>query len=101
MSSRGPRTIAEVLQSGDISALKATAAARRSLLVQVKAELEPTEADHVVSAHIDLAGSLVVSMDSAAWAARLRYQRNEVLGRNLKVRVSVRDEAGENSERKV
>ena len=90
MSSRGPRAIADVLQSGDISALKATVEERRSLLARVKAELDPAESGHVVSAHIDASGGIVVSMESAAWAARLRYQRTEVLGRSLKVRVGVR-----------
>jgi hypothetical protein len=89
MSAGGPRRIGDLLQFGDIGRLKAEAAGRRELAVQVRAELPPQESVHVVSAHIDDDGQLVVGMDSAAWAARLRYSTGELLGKPLRVRVAL------------
>jgi hypothetical protein len=89
MSQRGPRHLGDLLQCGDISRLKAEAGERRTLAARVRQVLPEAEASHVVSAHIDEAGRLVVGMDSAAWAARLRYEQDSLLGISLKVRVSV------------
>lgn len=88
MSAGGPRRIGDLLQFGDIARLTAEAAGRRELAGRVRAGLPPEEAAHVVSAHIDDEGRLVVGIDSAAWAARLRYRTAELLGRPLKVAVS-------------
>jgi Dna[CI] antecedent, DciA len=93
MNPSGPRRLAELLQSGDISRLGAEAAERRELAGRVRAELAPDVAGHLVSARIDDSGRLVVGMDSAAWAARLRYSRSELFGRPLRVRVAVPGEA--------
>lgn len=89
MSLRGPRQIGDLLQSGDISRLGAEAKSRRELAARVREALPPDEALHVVSAHMDADGRLVVGMDSAAWAARLRYSMAELLGHALRVRVTV------------
>lgn len=89
MTARGPRPLADLLRTGDISRLRAEAAERRELAVRVRSELPEPEASHVVSAHVDDAGRLVVGMDSAAWAARVRYSRPELLGREVLVRVAV------------
>ena len=43
----------------------------------------------------DEQGRLVIGMDSAAWAARLRYATAELLGRQIRVRVSVPGSRGE------
>lgn len=67
---------------------------RRELAEDVRARLAGDEAAHVVTAHIDDDGTLVVGMDSAAWAARLRYEIPELLGRPLRVRVAVPGETG-------
>jgi predicted nucleic acid-binding Zn ribbon protein len=89
MSVDRPRSLGELLQSGDISRLKAEAAKRRELAARVRAELPEAEAEHVVSAHFDDQGLLVIGMDSPAWAARLRYSTAELLGKPLKVRTAV------------
>lgn len=89
MSGGDPRSIGDLLQSGDISRLTTEAAARRKLAAQVRLELPESVSAHVVSAHIDDDGDLVIGMDSPAWAARLRYSLENLLGRNLKVRTSV------------
>ncbi|MDX1563097.1 MAG: DciA family protein [Gammaproteobacteria bacterium] len=89
MSAKAPQKLAELLQSGDISKLGAEARARRILAAQVRAELPADEATHVVSARIDEQGRLVVGVDSAAWAAKLRYSAETLLGHPVKVRVSV------------
>jgi predicted nucleic acid-binding Zn ribbon protein len=90
MSRRGPRSIADVLQSSNISRLKATAIERRTLAGRVRSELARPEADHVVGAHIDDNGQLVISMDSAAWAARLRYTTPQLLGKTVRATVAAR-----------
>jgi hypothetical protein len=89
MSPGGPRSVDELLQSGDMSRLKNEARQRRELAAQVRSELPEAEAGHVVSAHLDDQGRLVIGMDSAAWAARLRYSVAELGGRTVRVRVSV------------
>lgn len=88
MSRNGPRHIRDLLQSGDISRLKAESEQRRELAAEVRAALPTDEAGHVVSARLDAAGCLVVGMDSAAWAARLRHSTTELLGREIRVRVT-------------
>lgn len=87
MSPSGPRSVSDLLQSGDISRIRSEARERRTLLARVRAELPATEAERVVSASLDQDGSLVVGVDSAAWAAKLRYERDRLLGRQLQVRV--------------
>jgi len=89
MSSGRPRSIGEVLLTGDISRLKTEAADRRELAARVRSELPAAEAEHVVSAHLDDQGLLVIGVDSPAWAARLRYSTSELLGKRLKVRTAV------------
>lgn len=89
MNGNGPRSMSELLQSGDISRLKSEAADRRELAARVRSELSEAEAEHVVSAHLDDQGLLVIGMDSPAWAARLRYSTPELLGKPLKVKTAV------------
>lgn len=89
MRAGGPRRLGDLLQSGDISRLRLEAAERRELAGRVRAELPAVEAEHVVSAHLDAEGRIVIGVDSAAWAARLRYSTEELLGRELKIRVAV------------
>lgn len=89
MTAREPRRLGDLLQSGDIGRLSAAAAERRELAGRVRAALAADDASHVVSAHLDEQGLLVIGVDSAAWAARLRYSTTELLGRPVKVRVAV------------
>jgi len=83
-----PKSISELLQTSNISQLSNEARQRHALAAEVRAALPEAEAEHVVSAHFDDADRLVVGMDSAAWAARLRYTTTELLGKTLKVRVA-------------
>jgi hypothetical protein len=87
MTASGPRSLNDLLHSGGISRIRAEAEERRALVTRVRAELPADESAHVVSASLDSDGCLLVGMDSAAWAARLRYERDALLGRELRVRV--------------
>jgi len=87
VNERSPRPLRELLQSGDIARIRTEAEGRRKLLKQVRAELPGETAGHVVSARLDPDGQLVIGVDSAAWAAKLRYERDSLLGRGLLVRV--------------
>jgi hypothetical protein len=91
---KGPRSLNELMQSGEIARLQAEAAERRNAAHRVRALLPAAEAEHVVNAHIDAEGRLVVGMDSGAWAARLRYLASELGGRPLVVRVAPPDDPG-------
>lgn len=87
---KGPRRLGDLLQSGDISRLGAEAAARRALAAEVRAALPPAEAEHVVSAHLDDRGRLIVGVDTAAWAARLRYSADTLIGHPVTIKVVAR-----------
>jgi len=88
MSADGPRRIGDLLQNGDIGRLRSEAAERRGLRERVRAALPAHEAAHVVSAGFDDEGRLSIGMDSAAWAARLRYSTTELLGKAIRVHVA-------------
>ena len=89
MNLKRPRAIGDLLLSGDIASLGAEARERRELAASVRAELPESERAHVVSAHIDDEGRLVVAVDSPAWAARLRHSHDRLLDREVRVRVAV------------
>jgi hypothetical protein len=88
MSAGGPRRIGDLLQFGDIGRLRAEAAERRELAGQGRAALPSHEAAHIASAHLNTDGQIVVGVDSAAWAARLRYSTQELLGKPIRVQVA-------------
>jgi hypothetical protein len=94
MKESGPRSVGDLLQAGDISRLRSEAAARRELADRVRAELPDPESKHLVGAHFDDSGRLVLGMDSSAWAARVRYSQTMLLGREIRVRVAVPEGAG-------
>jgi len=94
MKVTGPRSLGDLLQSGDISQLRKEALVRRELAEEVRARLPEDQAAHVVSAHVADDGRLVVGVDSAAWAARLRYSTPELLGRTLRVQVTAPSAGG-------
>ena len=80
------------MNSGTIERLAREARRRRTLVSEIRALLPVDEAAHLVSADFDDAGFLVLGMDSAAWAARVRCAYPELAGRPLKVRVVPREE---------
>ena len=79
--------MADLLHSGDIAKLLSQAAARRRLVAEVRASLPADLAEHVVSASTDAGGKLVVGVDSAAWAARVRYRVRELGRDDVQIRV--------------
>jgi hypothetical protein len=85
---KGPRAVGDLLQSGDMARLTREAAERRQLAAELRSRLPADEAAHLVSAHIDADGAVVIGMDSAAWAARLRYAAPELIGQPFRVRVT-------------
>jgi hypothetical protein len=87
MQAKGPRSIAELLHSGDIAGLQREAATRREFVEELRLLLPADEAGHLVAASTDAAGRLVLSMDSAAWAARVRFRATELGHANIRVRV--------------
>lgn len=87
MSSNRPKSLAELLQSGDIGRIVDQARRRNSLTAEVKSQLSAAEAEHLVSARSNEDGDLVIAMDSAAWAARVRYRARELWRRRVRVKV--------------
>jgi Dna[CI] antecedent, DciA len=69
-----PKRVNELLMisSPKLGQLKARLAARRVVLEQVRACLSPSLAKHVVSAGVEQ-GRLIVGVNGAVWASRLRY----------------------------
>jgi hypothetical protein len=87
MAGHRPRTLAELLQSSDIAKLRDEAAARRELTTQIRALLPPDEASHLVHAGVDADDRLVLTMDSAVWAARVRFRAEALGAKRVRVRV--------------
>jgi Dna[CI] antecedent, DciA len=87
MSSDGPRSLADVLRTGDIARLQSQAADRRKLAEATRASLPHELAEHLLSASFDANGDLVLSMDSPVWAAKVRYAYQELDGKRIRVRV--------------
>lgn len=81
-----PRKLADVLATGRLAALGREAERRRTTTERVRAQLPPDEAAHLVSASTE-GDALVLVMDSAVWAARVRYRAAELGAARLKVRV--------------
>jgi hypothetical protein len=91
MSEENAKKLGQILRTGALAQLTDEAQRRRETTARVRDLLPPDEAAHLVAAHVNARGELVVAMDSAAWAARVRY-REELLGeRRLRVRVVPED----------
>lgn len=85
---RFPTKLADVLAAGRLGGLAREAGRRRGETEQIRARLPADEAQHLVSAATNAAGVLVIVMDSAAWAARVRYRAAEWGVERFKIRVS-------------
>lgn len=73
----GPTSLADLLQGSQaLQRLKAQAEARRRLTAQVRQLLPGAEAEHLLGAHVNRNGELVLVADSPAWAARIRYAQD-------------------------
>ncbi len=86
-SGDSPRKLAEILGTGRLGALGREAERRRATTERVRARLPADEAEHLVSATDGADGELVLVMDSALWAARVRYRAAELGVARLRVRV--------------
>ena len=82
------RALAELLSGGALGELAREAERRRGLTDRVRAELPEDLAAHLVSAATNAAGELVLSMTSAAWAARARYALPTLGSQPIRVKVS-------------
>jgi hypothetical protein len=89
MTAKTPKSLADLLSGGALGNLGAEARRRRDLTEQIRAALPPDAADHLLSASPGSGSELVLTMDSAVWAARVRYLA-EQLGDTRRVRVRVR-----------
>jgi Dna[CI] antecedent, DciA len=87
MTDKSPRSLAEVLATGRLGALGREAEQRRTTTERIRLLLPPDEAEHLVTASTNPAGELVLVMDSAVWAARVRYRGEELGVARLWVRV--------------
>jgi hypothetical protein len=85
-----PLSLGEILKEGEIARLTREAEDRRNLAEVVRARLPAAEAAHVVGAHFDARERLVVTVDSAAWAARIRFLAADSDRRRLRVCVAPR-----------
>jgi len=91
MESDHPTSLADLLRSGEIKKLWAQAERRARFTAEIKALLPAEEAHHLVSAKTDDRGRLILAMDSAAWAARVRFRTQEFAGQQLRVKVIPKD----------
>jgi hypothetical protein len=87
MPGEGPRRLADLLQAGRLGQLGREAAQRRELVEDLRTLLPEEEAAHLVAASTDADGRLVLSMDSASWAARVRYRARDLGRDEIRVRV--------------
>ena len=92
MRPEGPRSLGDLLLAGDLGRLRAEAERRRTLTREIRNLLPRTVARHVVGAHRDAQGRLVIAADSAAWAARLRFVADDAGLGQVIVRVAPRGE---------
>lgn len=87
MTDNSPKKLADVLATGRLAALGREAEQRRTTTERIRALLPPDEAEHLVGASTNADGELVLVMDSAVWAARVRYRGKELGAARLRVKV--------------
>ena len=88
MTIRRFRSLSDLLSGGELAGLVAGARERSALTEAVRALLPPEEAREVVAAHWDDEGTLVISVRSGAWAARLRYRQSTLGAQRVRIRVA-------------
>ncbi len=87
MTNKRPRSLAELLKTGNLADLAAEARRRESLTERIRGLLPTAEAAHLVAASTADTGELVLTMDSSVWAARVRYRAEDLGAERLRVRV--------------
>jgi hypothetical protein len=88
MSFEAPKSLAELLGSGNLGQLADEARTRRDATARYRALLPAEEASHLLSACEGADGEIILTMDSPAWAARARYCAESLGGRRFRVRVA-------------
>lgn len=85
---REPRILSDLLSDprSALGRLVASAEKRKSLIMQVKACMDPSIATHLVGVNLE-GDTLVILCDSAAWATRARFAEDD-----LKTRLAERFE---------
>ncbi|HMB74554.1 MAG TPA: DciA family protein [Gammaproteobacteria bacterium] len=81
------RALGDLLSGGELAGLVAGARERSALTRAVRDLLPAAEAHEVVAAHWDQE-TLVISVSSGAWAARLRYRQSALGAERVRVRVA-------------
>jgi hypothetical protein len=87
MNPKSPTSLKQLLGAGRLGELTRESERRRGFTAEIRAKLPPEEAEHLVSASTTPAGELVLVMDSAAWAARVRYRAPELGPMRLRIKV--------------
>lgn len=88
MNSDDPRSLKEIMRTGHLARLVDQARQRLETTNRVRAMLPSDEAQHVVAASVGADGELTIVMDSAVWAARVRYRQEQLGAVSLRVRVA-------------
>ena len=81
MTKTGPKSLAEVFHGGPggLMDLARKAEEYAALADAIRRGLPATTGDHVTMVTVEPDGTLVVSVDSGAWASRLRYEEGTLL----------------------
>jgi hypothetical protein len=81
MAQIGPKSLAELLSSGPaaLQDLAHRAAEHAGLTEALRRGLPPVAGERITMATLESDGTLVVSVDSSAWANRLRYEEATIL----------------------
>jgi hypothetical protein len=94
---KGPRSLGQVIEEalgqpeGMLSGLAARARAQGRLTDHLRAALPARAAGSIVSCALQEDGTVSVSVDSAAWASRLRFEQARLLARARELHPEVRD----------
>jgi hypothetical protein len=87
MPPKDPIRVGDLIGQGRLGALTQEARRRRDVADRVRSLLPPEEAAHVVGASTTADGELVLALDSAVWAARVRYRVRELGTRRVRIKV--------------
>jgi hypothetical protein len=87
MTQKRPRSLGELLETGNLANLAEEARRREGLTERIRALLPADEGAHLVAASTGDTGELVLMMDSSVWAARVRYRAQDLGTDRLRVRV--------------
>lgn len=87
MTTGSPTRLGRLLEAGKLAELTRETQRRRELADEIRKKLPAAEAEHVVAASLAPTGELTLVVDSAAWAARLRYRAEDLGVPRLRVKV--------------